>query len=53
MAKKRLSTHRADVGLLSYVDSTVSVQVTGDGEGLVTGGEDEKLAPCVCSLVTL
>ena len=44
---------RAAVGLLSCVDYIVCVQVTGVGEGLVTGGAVEGLVSCVCPLVNL
>ena len=33
---KCLFTHRAGVGLLSCVNSTVNYQATGPGEGIVT-----------------
>ena len=35
------------------MDSNVCVQVTGLGEGLVTGGASEGLISCMCPLVTL
>ena len=50
---KSLFTLRAAVGLLSCVDSIVSVQVTVVGEGFVTGGAVERLVSCVCPLVNL
>ena len=46
-------TLRAAVGLLSCMDSTVYVQVTGPGEGLVTGGAGEWLISGVYPLVNL
>ena len=38
---------------LDNVDSTVLVQITGMGEGLVTGGAGEGPISCVCPLVNL
>ena len=51
--EKSLFTHKARVGLLSRMDSTVFVQGDGQREGLATGGAGECLISCVCPLVTL
>jgi hypothetical protein len=50
---KSLFTLRAGERLLSCMDSPVIVQVTGQGEGLVTGGAGEGPISFVCPLVSL
>ena len=50
---KRLFTLKAGVGLLSCMDSTVFVEVTGLGEGLVSEGAGEGPISSVCPLVNI
>ena len=50
---KTLFTQWAGVWLHSSVDSTVLIQATGIGEGLVTGGAGNGPISCVCPLVDL
>ena len=53
LAGKVLVTLRAWEGFLPCMGSAVTNQVTGPGEGFVTGEAGKWLVSCVCPLVTL